>query len=69
MTVRVKNSLFFNIKDSPFSQAEELITESTLAALNTRYKPTDQTTVFFAAARQAGQDPQALALCRMLLER
>eukprot|EP00438_Fugacium_kawagutii_P017368 Skav201548 [mRNA] locus=scaffold1616:243567:244817:+ [translate_table: standard] len=69
MTGRVKNSLFFNIKDSPFSQAEKLIKESNLAALNTLYKPTEQTTVFFAAARESGQDEEALALCRMLLER
>eukprot|EP00438_Fugacium_kawagutii_P011015 Skav214771 [mRNA] locus=scaffold3923:11631:12896:+ [translate_table: standard] len=64
-----KDALFFKIRDSPFSQAERLITGSTLATLNTRYKPRDQTTLFFAAARQSGQDTQALALCRMLLER
>eukprot|EP00438_Fugacium_kawagutii_P023170 Skav200827 [mRNA] locus=scaffold3034:48613:49854:+ [translate_table: standard] len=69
MTKRVKNSLFFNIKDSSFSEAEKLITESNSAALNARYKPTDQTTVFLAASRQSGQDEQALALCSMLLER
>eukprot|EP00438_Fugacium_kawagutii_P014532 Skav232275 [mRNA] locus=scaffold882:180523:184838:- [translate_table: standard] len=69
MTPRVKNSMFFTIRDNPYSQAEKLITDSTLAALNTCYKPSDQTTVFFAAARQTGQDSQASALCRMLLER
>eukprot|EP00438_Fugacium_kawagutii_P020035 Skav233872 [mRNA] locus=scaffold1483:131469:132731:+ [translate_table: standard] len=69
MSKRVKNSLFFTIKDSSFSEAEKLITESNSAALNARYKPHDQTTVFFAAARHSGQDEQALALCSMLLER
>lgn len=69
MTLRVKNSLFFTIKDAHYGSSEKIIMESSLAALATRYKPTDQTTVFFAAARQFGQDPQALALCRMLLER
>eukprot|EP00438_Fugacium_kawagutii_P025675 Skav205820 [mRNA] locus=scaffold307:527493:528752:+ [translate_table: standard] len=64
-----KDALFFNIRDSPFSRAEKLVTNSTVATLNTRYKPRDQTTLFFAAARQSGQDTQALALCRMLLER
>eukprot|EP00438_Fugacium_kawagutii_P014526 Skav232269 [mRNA] locus=scaffold882:108465:113848:- [translate_table: standard] len=64
-----KDALFFNIRDSPFSRAEKSITNSTAATLNTRYKPRDQTTLFFAAARQSGQDTQALALCRRLLER
>ncbi|CAL1169564.1 unnamed protein product, partial [Cladocopium goreaui] len=33
------------------------------------YKPCDQTIVFFAAARPVGQDAEALALCKMLVER
>eukprot|EP00438_Fugacium_kawagutii_P027117 Skav234323 [mRNA] locus=scaffold3161:33595:34803:+ [translate_table: standard] len=53
--------MFFTIKDKTFSEAERLISESNVAALNARYKPTDQTTL--------GQDDQALGLCQMLLER
>lgn len=34
MTAQVKNSLFFNTKDGLFSEAEKLISESNLAALN-----------------------------------
>eukprot|EP00438_Fugacium_kawagutii_P025676 Skav205821 [mRNA] locus=scaffold307:535344:536603:+ [translate_table: standard] len=63
-----KESLFFDIRDGPWSQAEKLI-RSKRASLLSRYKPRDQTTLFFAAARQHGQDSEASALCRMLLER
>eukprot|EP00438_Fugacium_kawagutii_P031041 Skav235370 [mRNA] locus=scaffold3967:169519:170781:+ [translate_table: standard] len=69
MAQRVKNALFFSIRDGEFSQAKKLISDSTLAALLTRYKLTDQSTLFFAAARQHGQDEEALVLCQMLLER
>eukprot|EP00438_Fugacium_kawagutii_P008034 Skav209185 [mRNA] locus=scaffold1137:663386:672772:+ [translate_table: standard] len=66
---KVKNTLFFNIRDSTFAKAEKLIKDSTLAELLTCYKQTDQTTLFFAAARQSGEDEHALELCRLLLER
>ena len=69
MAARVKNSLFFTIRDSPLPVAVKLINKSSYAVLNTRYKPQEQTTVFFAAARQPGKDEEALALCRMLLDR
>eukprot|EP00438_Fugacium_kawagutii_P027122 Skav234328 [mRNA] locus=scaffold3161:139241:140509:+ [translate_table: standard] len=69
MTQRVKNALFFSIRDGELSQAKKLISDSALAALLTHYKRTDQSTLFFAAARQHGQDEDALVLCSMLLER
>eukprot|EP00438_Fugacium_kawagutii_P031040 Skav235369 [mRNA] locus=scaffold3967:149853:151106:+ [translate_table: standard] len=66
---RVKNALFFNIRDQPFQEAKKLIAKSKLPELLTHYRQTDQTTLFFAAARESGQDEQALGLCRTLLER
>eukprot|EP00438_Fugacium_kawagutii_P014561 Skav232304 [mRNA] locus=scaffold882:510419:510853:- [translate_table: standard] len=63
-----KDSLFFSIRDSPYSQAEKLIAQSKLASLRSRYKPRNQTTLFFAAARQHGQDKEASALCHILLK-
>ncbi|CAL1169556.1 unnamed protein product [Cladocopium goreaui] len=55
--------------DGAFGDAEGIITGSSFVALATRYKPSDQTIVFFAAARRVGQDAEALALCKMLVER
>ena len=55
MAARVKNSVFFTIRDSPLPVAEKLINKSSYAVLSTRYKPQEQTTVFFAAARQPGK--------------
>eukprot|EP00435_Cladocopium_sp_Y103_P033703 s82_g8.t1 len=45
------------------------IKDSSFAALSTRYKPSDQTIVFFAAARRVGQDAEAMALFEILVER
>ena len=69
MAARVKNSLFFTSRDRPLPVAEKLINKSSQAVLRTRYRPLEQTTVFFAAARHSGKDDEALALCRMLIER
>eukprot|EP00438_Fugacium_kawagutii_P031035 Skav235364 [mRNA] locus=scaffold3967:80974:81420:+ [translate_table: standard] len=69
MTPRVKNSLFFTTKDSSFSEQRNSSPRTKLAYTCLYYKPTDQTTLFFAAARQSGQDDQAVGLCRMLVER
>eukprot|EP00435_Cladocopium_sp_Y103_P052372 s1826_g16.t1 len=56
-------------EDGAFQAAVGTIKDSSLAALATRYKPCDQTIVFFAAARRVGQDAEAMALCKMLVER
>eukprot|EP00435_Cladocopium_sp_Y103_P063634 s205_g25.t1 len=56
-------------EDGAFQAAVGTINDSSLAALATRYKPCDQTLVFFAAARRVGQDAEAMALCKMLAER
>eukprot|EP00438_Fugacium_kawagutii_P015501 Skav201349 [mRNA] locus=scaffold2643:18494:19630:+ [translate_table: standard] len=73
MAPRAKNPdlLFTSIKTSPLAQAQKLIENFNPVALKICFQPTlqNQTALFFAAARKVGQDLQALALCRLLLQR
>ena len=63
-----KNAVFFEVRDAPYTMAEKLVVQSSLAELSSCYQPFNQTMLFFAAARAFGQDAQALALCSLLLE-
>lgn len=66
----VENSpIFLTIRDATFKNAKKMIAESSLASLAMRYKPQDQTTVFFAAARKPGADREAKCLCEILVQK
>ncbi|CAL1160049.1 unnamed protein product [Cladocopium goreaui] len=69
MAKKVQKSMFFTVRDENMRTAKCTIQRSSAAILGTRYKPSDQTILFFAAARRVGQDAQALALCRLLVDR
>ncbi|CAL1138180.1 unnamed protein product [Cladocopium goreaui] len=60
---------FLTIRDAAFRRAKKMIAESSLASLAMRYKPRNQTTVFFAAARKPGADREAKCLCEILVQK
>lgn len=73
MPAVVRNSWFLTFRDGSFYAAKRALMAGH-EALTSRHKLTDQTALFFAAARKVGKDSeasdkQALALSRSLVER
>eukprot|EP00435_Cladocopium_sp_Y103_P009446 s1655_g2.t1 len=67
---KVENDIdmFLTVRDKNLRNAKGMIKKDPKAAVCTRFMPKDQTLLFWAAARRSGQDAQAMALCRMLLD-